>query len=75
MKSKDEEQSRDEEQHKIDPNLDIPSEANTTKHINFLDIENGPASSKGRGNDDSTEERRKQWEQGLKEGKEDREKQ
>ena len=74
MKNRDEEQSRDEEQTKIDPNLDIPSEANTTKHINFLDIENEPSNRQGKRDDDSNEERRKQWEQGLKEGKEDREK-
>ncbi|HVG14142.1 MAG TPA: hypothetical protein VM935_04245 [Chitinophagaceae bacterium] len=61
-----------EEQGKRDPNLDIPSEANTTKHINFLDVED--ATSNDERKDDASEERRKQWEQGLKEGKEEREK-
>jgi hypothetical protein len=67
MKNKDEER-------KIDPNLDIPSEANTTKHINFLDVENESSGREGKNKDDSNEERRKQWERGLEEGKQDREK-
>jgi len=62
---------RNEEQNRTDPNLDIPSEANRTKHINFLDIEEDNSSA-GRNKDDFSEERKKQWEEGLKEGTEKR---
>lgn len=57
-----------------DKRLDIPAEANREKHINFLDAEERTGS--GNESDDkrfgSTKEdadRRKQWEQGLEEGR------
>jgi hypothetical protein len=65
---------RKEEQNRIDPNLDIPSEANRNKHINFSEVEEESANTAGRNKDDFSEERRRQWEKGLKEGKEAREK-
>jgi hypothetical protein len=52
-----------------DPSLDTPSEANTTKHINFVDEESNDKQSNAQEKDNATEERQKQWKQGLKEGK------
>lgn len=61
-------------QNEQDKHLDIPAEANREKHINFPDAEERTAS--GNRSDDkrfgSTKEdegRRKQWEQGLEEGR------
>jgi hypothetical protein len=59
------------EQEKIDPNLDIPAEANRGKHINFLDIEMDNDEKK-KTEDDFSKERHKQWEEGIAEGKKDR---
>ncbi len=57
-----------------DPHLDIPAEANTDKHINFLDIEdNGDQNRVSNEKDEEAEERRKQWQQGLEEGRKARE--
>jgi len=52
-----------------DPNLDLPSEANSTKHINFLDVEDTNNDTGGNRKDDETAERQKQWQQGIEEGK------
>jgi hypothetical protein len=57
-----------------DKRLDIPSEANREKHINFMDAEERTASEnvsddKRFGNTKEDEERRKQWQQGLDEGR------
>lgn len=53
-----------------DPHLDIPSEANQDKHINFLDVEDGTDQNEGAGRKDTeTEERQRQWREGLEEGK------
>ena len=53
-----------------DRHLDIPAEANQDQHINFLDVED-PANQNTGSNrkDEATEERQKQWKQGLEEGK------
>ena len=54
----------------LDPHLDAPSEANRDKHINFLEVEEESSSRSGNDNvDDFASERRKEWEQGLAEGK------
>ena len=53
-----------------DPHLDIPSEANTDEHINFLEIEE-PGTKKHK-LDRETEERQKQWREGLEEGEKER---
>jgi hypothetical protein len=59
----------------IDPRLDVPAEANREKHINFLEVEEESANRSGSDNvDDFASERRKEWERGLAEGKEAREK-
>jgi hypothetical protein len=50
-----------------DPHLDIPSEANRDKHINFREAEEGNNREERR-NDKDVEERRKQWRKGLEEG-------
>jgi hypothetical protein len=56
-----------------DRHLDVPSEANRDKHINFLEIEDPENQNTGnRREDKETEERRKQWEQGIEEGKRER---
>jgi hypothetical protein len=58
----------------IDPHLDTPAEANREKHINFLEIEEGVNRSQNDQVDDFASERRKEWEKGIAEGKEEREK-
>ena len=53
-----------------DPHLDVPAEANTDKHINFLDAEDTGNEDDTTGRKDKeTEERQKQWKEGLEEGK------
>ena len=53
-----------------DRHLDIPAEANRDQHINFLDVEDPANQNTGRNRkDEATEERQKQWKQGLEEGK------
>ena len=54
--------------------LDIPSEANQEKHINFRDAEEKTAAEnisddKRFGASDEDKERRRQWEEGLEEGR------
>jgi hypothetical protein len=56
-----------------DKRLDIPSEANREKHINFMEAEertgSGNTSDSDRfGHSDDDEKRRKEWQQGLEEG-------
>jgi hypothetical protein len=54
----------------VDRNLDIPSEASTEKHINFLDEEDNNNSNRDwQGSDRFVEERRKEWQKGLSEGR------
>ena len=55
-----------------DRHLDIPSEANRDKHINFVDLESGDNDRNNR-NDKETEERQRQWREGIEEGKKARE--
>jgi hypothetical protein len=56
-----------------DPQLDTPAEANTEKHINFLEVEEKSVGRREKDNrDDFADDRKKQWEQGLKEGEEER---
>jgi hypothetical protein len=45
-------QENDKQQQPIDSNLDIPSEANRTKHINFLDVEEDSSTKTGDNADD-----------------------
>jgi hypothetical protein len=57
-----------------DPRLDVPAEANREKHINFMDAEEKTADENVADGDrfGSTKEdaeRRKQWQQGLEEGR------
>ena len=68
--------ARREEQHDwIDPNLDTPSEANTQKHVNFLEEEEKNSNNNSRQDkDEFSEERKKQWEEGIAEGKKRRDK-
>lgn len=59
---------------KDEKRLDIPSEANREKHINFMDAEEKTASEniaddKRFGTSDEDKERRRQWQEGLEEGK------
>ena len=65
---------KEREENKIDPNLNIPSEANTQKHINFLDVEEESEGRTSKQRDDFSEERQKQWKEGIAKGKEEREK-
>jgi hypothetical protein len=57
-----------------DKRLDIPSEANREKHINFMDAEERTAAENISDNDrfgssKEDEERRRQWQEGLDEGR------
>jgi len=51
-----------------DRHLDIPSEANRDKHINFREVEEGGYTG-DTDIDDATRERQRQWQQGIEEGK------
>lgn len=58
-----------------DKRLDIPAESNREKHINFMDAEEkagagSMADDNCFGSAREDEERRKQWQQGLQEGRE-----
>lgn len=53
----------------MDRSLDIPSEAGREKHINFLDEEDNNNSRGGQERDSFVEERRKEWQKGLSEGR------
>jgi hypothetical protein len=57
-----------------DKRLDIPSEANREKHINFMDAEEKTSTENVSDNDrfggtKEDEERRRQWQEGLDEGR------
>lgn len=53
-----------------DRHLDIPSEANRDKHINFRDAEDASGETDaGKRKDEATEERQRQWREGIEEGK------
>lgn len=59
---------------KDEKRLDIPSEANREKHINFMDAQEKTASEnisdeKRFGASDEDKERRRQWQEGLEEGR------
>lgn len=57
----------------VDPHLDTPSEANREKHINFLEVEEDSANRSNNDQvDDFASERKKEWERGIAEGKEAR---
>lgn len=55
-----------------DKRLDIPSEANREKHINFMEAEDRTSSNASDdsrfGHTDDDEKRREQWQKGLAEG-------
>ncbi|HEY0066222.1 MAG TPA: hypothetical protein VGB46_02630 [Flavisolibacter sp.] len=53
----------------VDPHLDIPSEANREKHINFLDEEDNNNNRGSQEHDRFVEERRKEWQKGLSAGR------
>ncbi|MBD0352245.1 MAG: hypothetical protein M3342_19690 [Bacteroidota bacterium] len=56
-----------------DRHLDAPAEASQDKHINFLEVEEDDNKNAGDNRKDKeTEERQKQWKQGLQEGREAR---
>ena len=63
-------ESNKRQQQPEDPNLDIPAEANRSKHINFLEVEEDSSTKTGVNADDFAAERQKQWKEGLQEGKE-----
>jgi hypothetical protein len=66
--------NRNAGQEENDRHLDIPGEANQEKHINFLEIEEGGGNRISNSNvDDFAEERRRQWQEGIAEGKKARE--
>lgn len=52
-----------------DRHLDIPSEANRDKHINFLDAEDTSGDDDSGRKDKETEERQRQWKEGIEAGK------
>ena len=59
---------------KNDPRLDIPAEANREKHLNFMEAEERTVSdnvsdSDRFGSTKEDEERRRQWQEGLEEGR------
>ena len=55
-----------------DPNLDIPAEANKEKHINFLAVEEESATKNGFNIDEFAAARKREWQQGIQEGKQAR---
>jgi hypothetical protein len=59
---------------KPDPHLDIPSEANRDKHINFRKLEEEDEQLISFKNKDEVDQRRKQWQKGIEEGEEERRK-
>ena len=62
---------RDHEEKKpsMDKHLDIPAESNREKHINFLEVEEESEGKSKTQKDEETNERRKEWQQGLEEGR------
>ena len=69
MKERDDMLPQDKDRH-----LDVPAEANTEKHIDFPDYEDvSDQSGQDEGNRKADEERRRQWQEGLDEGRRSRE--
>lgn len=64
-------QSKSQEQ-EPDPHLDVPSEANRDKHINFRKLEEDGGELLSFKDKDEVKERREQWEQGVEEGRKER---
>ena len=62
---------RDNDQRRegTDPQTDVPAEANTTKHINFLDDESNDNNENRARRDDAVKERQRQWREGLEQGR------
>jgi hypothetical protein len=61
---------KENDQSRVDRHLDSPSEANREKHINFREVEEESS-----GNfmvDKNSTERQKQWNEGMKEGAQER---
>jgi len=52
-----------------DKQLDTPSEANTEKHVNFLNAEGTSGNNRQADQTKEEKDRRKEWEQGLEEGR------
>jgi hypothetical protein len=65
MKDRNEQQKTQD----VDRNLDIPSDASREKHINFLDEEDDNNNRGSQDDDRFVEERRKEWQKGLAEGR------
>lgn len=59
----------DEKNTQPDPSLDVPAEANREKHINFPDVEEESRGRSEHKSDAADAERRRQWEEGLQEGR------
>jgi hypothetical protein len=62
---------KDDKQQQHEPKdiaLDVPAEANTEKHINFLKEEEDSSTKVGVNADSFAAERQKQWKEGLEEG-------
>jgi hypothetical protein len=53
-----------------DPSLDVPAEANRGKHINYTEEEGAQHARAHVGPDSDANDRRDQWERGLREGRE-----
>ena len=62
-----------EQEQRMDSHLDVPAEANTDKHINFVQMEENDVNDNGSNKDRSSQERKKEWKEGLKEGREEAE--
>ena len=69
MKNKKKQLPQDKDRH-----LDIPSEANRDKHINFREAEDVDQGDENRPSDEATKRRRQLWEQGIEEGKNEKKK-
>lgn len=61
---------KDNEQRKVGPHLDTPSQANKEKHINFREVEE--ESAENFAIDKSSSERQKQWQQEINKGEEEK---
>lgn len=69
MKNKKTQLPQDKDRH-----LDIPSEANRDKHIDFREAENISQGDENRPVDEDIKARQQAWKKGIKEGKKEREK-
>jgi hypothetical protein len=53
-----------------DRHLDTPSESNREKHINFMEVEEESSNQSDRNrSEEADRERRKEWQEGLEEGR------